>query len=108
MHEPQAQIATLEAEIESLSDRAERCRKIIMLTKVGALAGGLVLIALMIGLVRFSPVLLVAAIAALIGGIALAGSSQGTLEALRRSINERERLRTEIIDRLLLRTVEMD
>ena len=103
MHEPQDQIATLEAEIESLSDRAERCRKHIILAKLGALAGGLVLIALVLGLVRSSPVPLVTSLTAVLGGIALAGSSQSTLDALRMSIAERERLRTEIIDRLGLK-----
>ena len=90
------------------SDRAERCRKIIMLAKLGALAGGLVLIALVLGLVRSSPVLVVASLTAVIGGIALAGSSQSSLHALCTSIAERERLRTEIIDYLKLRTVETD
>jgi uncharacterized membrane protein len=105
MHEPQDQIATLEAEIESLSDRAERCRKTIILAKLSALAGGLVLIALVLGLVRSGPALLVASLTAVVSGIALAGSSQSTLHALRTSIAERERLRTEIIDLLGLQTI---
>jgi hypothetical protein len=57
-----------------------------------------VLIALVLGLVRSSPALLVVALTTIVGGIALAGSSQGTWAALRTSIAERERLRTEIID----------
>ena len=108
MHEPQDQIATLEAEIESLSDRAERCRKIILLAKRGAFAGGLVLVSLLVGLIRSSPVLLVASLIAVVSGIAVAGTSQGTLDALRTSIAERERLRTEIIDHRKLWTVEED
>src|SRR5215213_685969 len=76
MHEPQDQIATLEAEIESLSERAERCRKTIILAKLGTLAGGLVLLALVLGLVRSSPVLLVASLTAVVSGIALAGPAR--------------------------------
>src|SRR5215218_2295077 len=105
MHELQDQIATLEAEIESLSDRAERCRKTIILAKLGTLAGGLVLLALVLGFVRSSPVLLVASLTAVVSGIALAGSSQSTLDAVRTSIAERERLRTEMIDLLGLQTI---
>jgi len=37
MHEHEDQIATFEAEVESLSDRAERCRKIIILAKLSIL-----------------------------------------------------------------------
>jgi hypothetical protein len=51
-------------------------------------------------------VLLVASITALLGGVALSGTSQGTLDVLRASIGERETLRTEIIDRLELHTIE--
>jgi hypothetical protein len=105
MHDYYDQIAALEAEMESLSEKAERCRKIIVLGKVGAIAGGLVLIALSVGLFRSNAVLLVASITASLGGIALAGSSQSTLEGLVASLKQRERLRTEIIDRLKLRTV---
>ena len=103
MHEPQDQIATLEAEIESLSDRAERCRKIILLAKLGALAGGLGLVSLFAGLFQSSPVLLIASVTALLGGIALAGSSQSTLDVLGRSIEKREVLRAQIGGRLRLR-----
>ncbi len=99
------QIATLEAEIESLSEQAERCRKTIMLAKLGALAGGLVLIALIVGLLASSAVLLIASVTAVLGGIALAGSSQSTLDALGRDIQQKEALRTEIINRLELQAI---
>jgi hypothetical protein len=107
MHDDlQDQIASLEAEIELLSERAQRCRKIIVLGKVGTVAGGLLLVALLVGLVRSNAVLLVASITALLGGVALSGTSQGTLDVLRASIDERETLRTEIIDRLELHTID--
>jgi hypothetical protein len=106
MHDLQDQIASLEAEIELLSERAQRCRKIIVLGKVSTVAGGLLLVALLVGLFRSNAVLLVASITALLGGVALSGSSQGTLDVLRASIDERETLRTEIIDRLELHTID--
>jgi prefoldin subunit 5 len=105
MHELQDQIATLEDEIESLSEQAERCRKTIMLAKLGALAGGLVLIALIVGLFASSTVLLISSVTAALGGIALAGSSQSTLDTLDRDIDRREALRTEIINRLELQAI---
>jgi hypothetical protein len=106
MHDTHDQIAALEAELEHLSEAAERCRKIIVLGKVGTVAGGLLLVALLLGLFRSTAVLLVASITALLGGIALSGSSQSTLDALRASIDERETLRTEIIDGLELHTID--
>jgi hypothetical protein len=69
------QIADLEAEIEHLSEAAERCRKISIAAQALVAAGGLVLVATPIGLLRLGPTALVAAIAAILGGLALYGSN---------------------------------
>src|SRR5215207_1567350 len=100
MRDSGEQIAALEAEIEHLSDRAERCRKAIILSKVGAVAGGLLLVAFLVGLFRSNALVLVGGITMLLGGIAMSGSSQSTLEAIRARIQEQEALRVRIIDEL--------
>jgi len=49
--DPHAEIARLEAEIEERSEAIERCRKVILLSKVAATAGALVVILLLLGIV---------------------------------------------------------
>ena len=65
MHDTKDQIAALEAEIERLSERAQRCRKIIVFGKVGMVVGGLLLMALLVGVSRSNAELLVPSITGL-------------------------------------------
>jgi hypothetical protein len=59
------QILQIEAQ---LTDIIERCRKIILISKVAIAAGGILLLATIIGAVEFDPTVLIGAIAAVIGG----------------------------------------
>ena len=90
-----AAIADLEAEIERLSDAAERCRKTLAAAKVAGAAGALALAAILLGAVPAGPEGLVAAIALGVGGIGLFGSSRGTLQELEASRAALERRRNE-------------
>jgi hypothetical protein len=99
------QIADLEAEIEELSEAAVRCRKVITAAKVAVAAGVLLLAIIMLGVVRFDPVVLVGAITAILGGIALSGSNRTTLDEIVAGIRVRHAYRAEMIDRLGLRVV---
>jgi hypothetical protein len=100
------QIADLEAEIEHLSEAAERCRKISIAAQALVAAGGLVLVATPIGLLRLGPTALVAAIAAILGGLALYGSNQRTKDDIMATIKSKESQRSSIIDRLGLEPVD--
>ena len=62
------QILHIEAHIEELTDIIERCRKIILFSKVAVAAGGILILATIIGAVGFDPAVLIGAIAAVIGG----------------------------------------
>jgi hypothetical protein len=61
------QILHIEAHIEELTDIIERCRKIILFSKVAVAAGGILILATIIGAVGFDPTVLIGAIAAVIG-----------------------------------------
>src|SRR5215210_6190637 len=80
MSDPQQEIADLEAEIEALACAAERCRKVIALSKVATGAGGLMLVVILTGLIRVGPAALVLAITSGLGGLAVFGSHTSTRE----------------------------
>jgi hypothetical protein len=95
-------VADLEAEIDSLCDSAERCRKIDIVAKaVMGIGVGL----LVIGFLWFSASALVIGIAAVLGSVALVGSNRGTLGEIITGIKVAEARRAEIIDGLGLQTV---
>jgi hypothetical protein len=62
------QISSLETEIEELTEVIERCRKLILVSKIAIAAGGIWLLALTFGAIRFDSMAMVGAIAAVIGG----------------------------------------
>ncbi len=100
------QIADLEAEIDILSDAAERCRKSMIVAKAAVVAGILLFGASLLGLIRSDAIVLVVGIAVTIAGIGFFGSSRGTLDQLAEKIRVREARRTEMIDAMDLRTVQ--
>ena len=105
MSDPQQEIADLEAEIDDLSRAAQRCRKIIVLSKVATSAGGLLLVLILTGVLRGGPVPLVLAITAVLGGIALFGSHQRTRDEMLARIREHEARRAALIDGMTLQKV---
>ena len=62
------QILHIEAHIEELTDIIERCRKIILISKAAIAAGGILILAIIVGALGFDPTILIGAIAAVIGG----------------------------------------
>ena len=106
MRDPHQQIADLEADIERLSEAAERCRKIIVSSKAAVASGGLLLLALITGLFRFDPTAFLVGIPAVLAGIALTGTNRSTLDEITAAIREREAQRRAAINGLELRVVE--
>src|SRR5215210_2947931 len=100
MSDPQQEIADLEAEIDALTHAAERCRKIIVLSKAATCAGGLSLFLILTGLIRVGPMALILAINAALGGLALFGSHASTLNEIAARISTHEARRTALIARM--------
>jgi hypothetical protein len=96
-------ISRIEEEIERLARVSEGCRKFILVAKVGIGAGALVLIALMFRLIGFDPALFVGSIAAILGGLVIAGSNRTTLNQARETARSAEHLRAELIDQIKFR-----
>ena len=99
------QVLKIEAHIEELADLIERCRKIILISKVAIAAGGTLILAMIIGAVRFDPTIMIGAIAVAIGGTVAFGSNMSTLNQTMADMKAAEAHRTELISRMDLRVV---
>jgi hypothetical protein len=103
--DPRTEILRLEGQIEDLTEVIERCRKIILISKIAVASGGIWLLALTIGIIRFDPVAMVGAIAVVIGGTVVFGSNTSTLKQSAVAIQNAEALRAELIGKINLRVV---
>jgi len=99
------QILHIEAHIEELSDIIEGCRKFILFSKVAIAAGGILILATVVGAVGFDPTVLIGAIAAVIGGTVVFGSNTSTLKQTLTDTKAAEAHRTELISRMDLKVV---
>jgi len=98
--DPRDQILQLEARIEELSELVEKCRKVILIAKIAVAVGGILLLALTLGIIRFDPLVLIGAIAAALGGIVVFGSNTSTSKQTTVAIKAAEALRAQLIDKI--------
>ena len=103
--DPRTEILRLEARIEELTELIERCRKIILISKIAVAIGGIWLLALAIGLMRFDPVTMIGAIAIIIGGTVVFGSNTSTAKQTAAAAEAAEALRAELIGKMNLTVV---
>jgi hypothetical protein len=99
------EILHIEAHIEELTDIIETCRKVILISKIAIAAGGILILATIIGAVGFDPTVLIGAIAAVIGGTVVFGSNTSTLKQSMTNMKAAEVHRTELISRMDLKVV---
>lgn len=104
---PTDEISRIEARLEELAGIAERCRKIILASKIAIGIGAALGLAIMIGLFGSSQ-LAVASIAAVLGGIVLLGSNVSTLRETTAAMTAAEARRAALIDAIDLRVVGDD
>ena len=103
--DPIDEISRIEAQIEELAEIAERCRKIILVSKVAIATGAGLLLLMILGLFGSSLVAAIGSIAAVLGGIVSLGSNVGTLRQSMAAISAAETLRSELIGGIDLRVV---
>jgi hypothetical protein len=99
------QILHIEAHIKELTDIIESCRKIILISKAAIAAGGILILATIIGAVGLDATVLIGAIADVIGGTVILGSNTSTLKQTMTDTKSAEAHRTELISRLDLKAV---
>jgi hypothetical protein len=103
--DPHSEIARLEARIEGLALRLEGCRKYAAagLTAIGL--GAVLLIAALTRVIQLDAVTVMAAGAALLGGIVLSGSNRSTTREVEAELAEAEAERAALIGSIDLRVV---
>jgi hypothetical protein len=106
--DPRAEIARLEAEIEARSEAIERCRKVILLSKIAAAAGALAFVLLLLGIVPPNATAMIVSIAAALGGAVGLGSTTTTASQLAAAIKDAEVRRAELIGMIRLTVVGDD
>ncbi len=99
------QISRIEARIEELAEMAERCRKIILASKIVIAGGAALLLGAVLGLLGSNALALLGAIAAVLGGIVSLGSNVSTLRQTMAAISAAEKLRSDLIGSIDLRLV---
>lgn len=99
------EIATIEARLEHLAAVSERCRKIIVASKVAIGVGLALLLVMMTGLLGSNQVAAIGSIAAVLGGIVSLGSNVSTLQQTTAAISAAEAARSDLIGAMDLRVV---
>jgi uncharacterized protein YacL len=99
------EIMRLEARIDRLATRIENCRKIIVVSRAVVAVGGLLLAAMILGVLRFDPLAMVVGIVAVLGGIVLAGSNGTTATQAEAELKSAEARRAELIGGIELQVV---
>jgi hypothetical protein len=102
---PADEISRIEAELEQLAEVADRCRKIILVSRAAIAGGGVLLLVMILGLFGSSPVAAIGSIAMVLGGIVSLGSNVSTLRQTMADINEAETVRSDLIGGIDLRVV---
>jgi hypothetical protein len=103
--DPHDEIERLEASIEDLAARIGNCRKFMLASRIAIAGGIVVLAALLLGLIRFDPMLMAGAAAAAIGGVVVFGSNSSTAKEAAGELAATEAARTALIAQLDLHLV---
>ena len=99
-------IARLEKQIDELTQSIEGCRKTMLASKGLVGAGAILLLAIVIGAIRLDPLALMAAIAALLGGLVLFGSNNSTSKQKNAALRAAESERADLIGKIDLTLVD--
>lgn len=94
------EIVRIEGRIEQLTEKIESCRKLILASRIAVASSAVALTGLLFGAIRFDPGVMAAAVAALLGGIAVWGSNRSTAQEATRELNSSEVDRSMLIQKM--------
>jgi hypothetical protein len=99
------EIVRLEVQIDELAEKIESCRKFVLTGQIAVVAGGLVLMTMLVGAIPFNPPVIAVAITAVLSGIVAAGSNRSTAKEAMNELIEAEAKRAALIGQIDLRSV---
>ena len=100
--DPHDEVVRLEERIEDLAEKIESCRKFIFASRIAVAGGVLVFSGMLFGAIRFDPGIMAAAVAALLGGIAVWGSNRSTAKQAAKELALAESDRSVLIGNMAL------
>lgn len=95
--DPHEEIVDLEARIEQLGQEIETCRKVGLAARTAFVLGATLFCATVFGLIAFNSTVLIAALAAMIGGVVLLGSNKSTANQAKATLKAAEARRAALI-----------
>jgi hypothetical protein len=102
------EILRLEDRLDDLAEALARSRRISQISKI-AIVGGLIwILATILGAIAFVPAAVITALAAMIGGVVLFGSTTTTTKETLAAMQATEAHRADLIGRMQLRVVGED
>ena len=101
-------ITRLEERIEALTVSIARCRKISLAAKIAIGAGAAGIVLMLLWVIPFDPSIIVASLAAVLGGIVLLGSNATTWEQTAAALHTAEAERAQLIGSIDLRVIGED
>jgi hypothetical protein len=99
------QIARIEADIDKLAKTLDGCRKAMLLSKAAIVAGGILMLAYLLGAIRLDSVTMIGAMAVVIGAVVVFGSNSSTSKQTTAAMKAAETQRAKLIDMIDLRAV---
>lgn len=99
-------VAQIEEAMAFLRDRAENCRKIMVLSRAVIVAGAAALVAFFLGLMRFDGLVFMGAVTAILIALVTLGSNKSTRDQLLTDLARKSAERDALIDAIAPRAVE--
>jgi hypothetical protein len=103
--DPHEEIVRLEEHIEELAAKIESCRKFILASRIAVTGGGVVLAAMLVGVIRSDLSLMAAAVSLLLGGIVVWGSNSSTAKEATKELVAAESERAILIEHINPRVI---
>ena len=103
--DPRDEIVRIEADIERFAETIESCRKLILIAKVAMALAALFILGALVGVIAPDPALMIGAFGVAVGGLAVLGSNNSTLEQAMAATKAAEARRSALIGQIDLRVV---